>query len=61
MKKKPEVGDLINWRGEIGIVKQRREDFVQVHWVNPWVEESRLIDASWLRRASSGMRVISRA
>ncbi len=62
MKKKPKVGDLVNWRGEIGIIKQARGIDIQVHWMNPWGDEfGRLIDASWLRRTSRGMRVISRA
>ena len=62
MKTKPKVGDLVDWRGEVGIVKQARGIDVQVHWMNPWNDESgRLIDVSWIRRASRGMRVISRA
>ena len=61
MKAKPKVGDLVDWRGEIGIIKQARGIDVQVHWVKPWMEDGRLIDASWLRRASRGMQVISRA
>jgi len=58
--KKPEVGDLVGWRGEIGIIKQTRGIDIQVHWVSPWMEDDRLIDASWLRRASRGIQVISR-
>ena len=62
MKTKPKVGDLVDWRGEIGIIKHARGIDVQVHWVHPWSDEAgRLIDASWLRRASRGMRVISKA
>ncbi len=62
MKTKPKVGDLVDWRGEIGIIKQARGIDVQVHWANPWADEAgRLIDASWLRRTSRGMRVISKA
>jgi len=57
---KPELGDLVNWRGEIGIVKQARGATVQVCWVKPWMEDGRLIDASWLR-PGFGLRVISRA
>lgn len=59
MELQPNAGDLINWRGEIGIVKESRGIDIQVHWMKPWTEEGRLIDASWLRRAN--VKVISRA
>ena len=62
MNQAPKVGDLVDWRGEVGIIKQVRGIDVQVHWMHPWNDESgRLIDASWIRRASRGMQVISRA
>ena len=61
MKLKPKIGDLVDWRGEIGIIKKTRGIDVQVHWVKPWIEDGRLIDSSWLRRAFRGIRVISRA
>jgi len=58
--KKPEVGDLVDWRGVLGIVRQVRGIDVQLHWVVPWKEDGRLVDASWLRRSSRGMQIISR-
>jgi hypothetical protein len=56
---KPELGDLVNWRGEVGIVQQSRGIDIKVYWVKPWVQDNRLIDFSWMRRAN--VKVISRA
>ena len=56
---KPVIGDLVNWRGEIGIVKGSRGIDIQVYWMKPWTQDNRLIDFSWLRRAN--VKVISRA
>jgi hypothetical protein len=58
--KKPEIGDLVDWRGEIGVVKRSRGIYVQVHWMWPWFCDDRLVDASWLRRVTPEMQVISR-
>jgi hypothetical protein len=59
--KKPEVGDLVDWCGQIGVIKQSRGTNVQIHWMIPWLHANRLVDASWLRRSGPEIQVISRS
>ena len=58
--KKPEVGDLIGWRDQIGVIKRSRGISIQAHWMVPWHWAGGLVDASWLRRSAPGIQVISR-
>ena len=58
---KPQIGDLVGWRGEIGIVgivEESRGLDIKVHWMKPWTQDGRLIDFSWIRRTN--VKVISR-
>jgi len=56
---KPGIGDLVNWRGEIGIVQESRGIDIKVHWMKSFRYDSRLIGFSWLRRTN--VKVLSKA